>query len=85
MIEYFIILQQIEDALRSIITYYHDHLGVSWGLAIVMLTVTVRLLILPLTIKQFRSMAAMQRIQPKVKAVQNKYKGKTDRESKAAP
>jgi YidC/Oxa1 family membrane protein insertase len=84
MIEYFIVLQQIEDVLRSIITYYHDHLGVSWGLAIVMLTVTVRLLILPLTIKQFRSMAAMQRIQPKVKAVQNKYKGKADRESKAA-
>jgi YidC/Oxa1 family membrane protein insertase len=84
MIEYFIILQQIEDALRAVITYYHDHLGVSWGFAIVMLTVTVRLAILPLTIKQFRSMAAMQRIQPKVKAVQNKYKGKTDRESKAA-
>ncbi len=83
MIEYFIILQQIEDALRSIITFYHEHLGVSWGLAIVMLTVTVRLLILPLTIKQFRSMAAMQRIQPKVKAIQNKYKGKTDRDSKA--
>ena len=84
MIEYFIVLQQIEDALRAVITYYHDHLGVSWGFAIVMLTVTVRLAILPLTIKQFRSMAAMQRIQPKVKAVQNKYKGKTDRESKAA-
>jgi YidC/Oxa1 family membrane protein insertase len=83
MILYFVILQQIEDALRSIITFYHEHLGVSWGLAIVMLTVTVRLLILPLTIKQFRSMAAMQRIQPKVKAIQNKYKGKTDRESKA--
>jgi YidC/Oxa1 family membrane protein insertase len=84
VIQYFIVLQQIEDVLRTIITYYHDHLGVSWGLAIVMLTVTVRLLILPLTIKQFRSMAAMQRIQPKVKAVQNKYKGKTDRESKQA-
>jgi YidC/Oxa1 family membrane protein insertase len=83
VIQYFIVLQQIEDVLRAIITYYHDHLGVSWGLAIVMLTVTVRIMILPLTIKQFRSMAAMQRIQPKVKALQNKYKGKTDRESKA--
>ena len=54
----------------------------SWGVAIVLLTCTVRIAILPLTIKQFRSMAAMQRIQPKVKALQNKYKGKTDRESK---
>ena len=42
----------------------------------------MRIAILPLTIKQFRSMAAMQRIQPKVKALQNKYKGKSDRESK---
>jgi YidC/Oxa1 family membrane protein insertase len=38
--------------------------------------------ILPLTIKQFRSMAAMQTIQPKVKQLQNKYKGKTAREDK---
>ena len=41
MIEYFIVLQQIEDVLKAVITYYHDHLGVSWGFAIVMLTVTV--------------------------------------------
>jgi YidC/Oxa1 family membrane protein insertase len=44
--------------------------------------VTVRIAILPLTIKQFRSMAAMQRIQPKVKALQNKYKGKSDPDAK---
>jgi YidC/Oxa1 family membrane protein insertase len=78
----FIVLQQIEDLLEHILTFYHDNLGVSWGVAIVLLTCTVRIAILPLTIKQFRSMAAMQRIQPKVKALQNKYKGKNDRESK---
>jgi YidC/Oxa1 family membrane protein insertase len=77
-----IVLEQIEAVLKTIIEYYHDTLGVSWGWAIVMLTVTVRIAILPLTIKQFRSMAAMQRIQPKVKALQNRYKGKTDRDSK---
>ena len=82
MIELFIVLQQIEDLLQNVLTFYHDNLGVSWGVAIVLLTCTVRIAILPLTIKQFRSMAAMQRIQPKVKALQNKYKGKNDRESK---
>src|SRR3954449_761622 len=82
MIELFIVLQQIEDVLQHVIEFYHDHLGVSWGWSIVLLTVTVRIAILPLTIKQFRSMAAMQRIQPKVKALQNKYKGKSDPESK---
>ena len=82
MIELFIVLQQIEDVLQSVIEFYHDNLGVSWGWSIVLLTVTVRIAILPLTIKQFRSMAAMQRIQPKVKALQNKYKGKSDPEAK---
>ena len=44
----------------------------------------MRVAILPLTIKQLRSMAAMQALQPKVKALQNKYKGKTDPEDKQA-
>ena len=82
MIELFIVLQQIEEVLQHVIEFYHDHFGVSWGWSIVLLTVTVRIAILPLTIKQFRSMAAMQRIQPKVKALQNKYKGKTDPDAK---
>jgi YidC/Oxa1 family membrane protein insertase len=82
VIQLFIVLQQIEDVLLHVIKFYHDTVGVPWGWAIVMLTATVRIAILPLTIKQFRSMAAMQRIQPKVKALQNKYKGKNDPETK---
>jgi YidC/Oxa1 family membrane protein insertase len=76
-----IILQQVEAVIKSVLTTYHDHIS-SWGLCIILLTFTVRLVILPLTIKQFRSMAAMQTIQPKVKQLQNKYKGKTAREDK---
>jgi YidC/Oxa1 family membrane protein insertase len=76
-----IILEQVEAVIKSVLTTYHDHIS-SWGLCIILLTFTVRLVILPLTIKQFRSMAAMQTIQPKVKQIQNKYKGKTAREDK---
>ncbi len=47
----------------------------SYGLAIILLTVAVRLLLLPLSIKQTRSMREMQRIQPEVKKIQTKYKG----------
>ena len=83
LIIHFIVLQQIEDILNSLLVFYHDHIGGSWGWSIVLLTATVRIAILPLTIKQFRNMAGMQRIQPKVKALQNKYKGKSDRDSKA--
>jgi len=76
-----IVLQQVEAVIKSVLTTYHDHIA-SWGLCIILLTFTVRLVILPLTIKQLRSMAAMQTIQPKVKQLQNKYKGKTGREDK---
>src|ERR671915_56735 len=47
----------------------------SLGLAIVLLTIAVRLLLLPLSIKQTRSMREMQRIQPEVKKIQTKHKG----------
>ncbi|HET7378483.1 MAG TPA: membrane protein insertase YidC [Gaiellales bacterium] len=82
MIELVVVLDQIEKVLQHVIKYYHDTFGLNWGWSIVLLTATVRIAILPLTIKQFRSMAAMQRIQPKVKALQNKYKGKNDPDSR---
>lgn len=47
----------------------------NYGLAIILLTLLVRLLLLPLSIKQTRSMREMQRIQPEIKKIQQKYKG----------
>ncbi len=46
----------------------------SWGWAIIALTVVVRIILLPLAAKQFTSMRKMQEIQPRVKALQEKYK-----------
>ncbi len=46
----------------------------SWGWSIVALTIVVRILLLPLAIKQTRSMKAMQALQPQMKALQQKYK-----------
>src|SRR3954468_16624403 len=43
-------------------------------MAIVLLTITVRLILFPLTAKQARSMMAMQRVQPELKRLQAKYK-----------
>jgi YidC/Oxa1 family membrane protein insertase len=78
-----IVWEQIKAALKWLLEEYHGWVG-NWGVAIIMLTITVRILILPLMIKQMRSMAAMQAIQPKVKALQNKYRGKTSRDDKQA-
>ncbi|HET7482491.1 MAG TPA: YidC/Oxa1 family membrane protein insertase [Actinomycetota bacterium] len=47
----------------------------SYGLAIILLTLFVRLLVIPLSIKQVRSQREMQRIMPEVKAIQKKFKG----------
>jgi len=46
----------------------------AWGWAIIGLTIFVRILLIPLAVKQFRSMRAMQELQPQIKAVQKKYK-----------
>lgn len=47
----------------------------NFGLAIVLLTILVRLILLPLSIKQTKSQREMARIQPEVKKLQQKYKG----------
>ncbi len=45
-----------------------------YGLAIILMTTAVRIIILPLTIKQTRSMHQMKKLQPKIKKLQEKYK-----------
>lgn len=73
----------LQDLLRGALEGIHGGIdglfGVhAWGWAIVALTLIVRILLLPLASKQFKSMRAMQQLQPKVKAIQKKYK--VDRE-----
>ena len=56
-------------ALEFFFQYVHNY-----GVAIILLTVSVRIILLPLTITQTRNMIQMQRIQPKLKELQQKYK-----------
>ena len=67
------------DGLRGVLEFFHGVLEPtfgehSWGWAIILLTVTVRLVLLPLAIKQIRSQRAMQSLQPEMKKIQAKYK-----------
>ena len=48
----------------------------NFGLSIIVFTVLIRLAMIPLTVRQTRQMKKMQGIQPKLKAIQDKYKGK---------
>ena len=54
-----------------------------YGVAIILLTIAVRLLLLPLSIKQTRSQREMQRIMPEVKAIKKKHKGDRQKENEA--
>ena len=61
------------DILAKLLSFFYQ-LTKSYGVSIILLTVTVRLILFPLTAKQTRSMAAMSRVQPQVKKLQAQYK-----------
>ena len=66
------------DFFRGILRTFHGFTG-SWGIAIILLTVCVRIVLFPLTWKQFRSAQHMQLLQPKIKELQAKFKGDKQR------
>src|SRR3954466_13480498 len=68
------ILQPLVDVFESVLKFFHDSIGASWGLSIILLTIVVRAALLPLAVKQFRSMQSLQRIAPHLKILQEKYK-----------
>jgi len=68
------IFQPLIDVFEAVLKFFHNSIGVPWGWSIVLLTVVIRALLVPLTLKQFHSMQALQRLQPELKAIQNKYK-----------
>ncbi|CAN5206790.1 hypothetical protein BH18ACT12_BH18ACT12_08210 [soil metagenome] len=67
------ILTPLEDLLRSILNGLHTFLPWSWS--IVGVTIIVRFLLVPLTVKQIHSMQNMQAHAPQMKEIQRKYKG----------
>ncbi len=68
------VLQPLIDIANSVIVFLHDNVGLAYGGAIVALTFLTRALILPLSVKQIRSMRAMTALQPQIKEIQEKYK-----------
>ena len=73
-------LQWLVDILEPILKFFHDSVGLGWGMSIVMLTVVVRAALLPLAVKQYRSMKAMATVAPQLKALQQKYKDDKQRQ-----
>jgi YidC/Oxa1 family membrane protein insertase len=75
----FSILAPLENAVRWVLERFHYNLGFTWAWAIVGTTILVRVLLVPLTVRQIHSMQALQRHAPEMKEIQRKYKGDRQR------
>ena len=71
----FSFLQPLEDAVRWLLERFHYDVGLTWAWSIVATTIVVRVLLVPLTVRQIHSMQSMQRHAPEMKEIQKKYKG----------
>jgi YidC/Oxa1 family membrane protein insertase len=87
------ILKPLEIAVAWIMVQFHVVLttlgmpgagGLTWALSIVGLVVVIRILLIPLFVKQIKASRGLQLIQPEMKKIQAKYKGKTDPASRQA-
>ncbi len=58
--------------------------GWTWALSIVGLVIVIRILLIPLFVKQIKASRGMQLLQPDMKKIQEKYKGKNDQASREA-
>jgi YidC/Oxa1 family membrane protein insertase len=68
------ILSQLETVMKHVLLWFHTSLHLPWAWAIVGTTVVVRMLLVPLTVKQIHSMQNLQRFAPQMKEIQKKYK-----------
>jgi YidC/Oxa1 family membrane protein insertase len=73
------ILQPLINIANGVLQFFHDNVGLSWGGAIIALTVCTRAILIPLTYKQLKGMRALQALQPQIKELQEKYKNDKQR------
>ncbi|MCS7068043.1 MAG: YidC/Oxa1 family membrane protein insertase [Meiothermus sp.] len=71
---------QISLGLLWLLEEAHKLAGGSWFLAIILVTIVIRLLFWPLMHQQYKSMAEMQKIQPLMKKIQEKYKDNKEKQ-----
>ncbi|MFB7632465.1 membrane protein insertase YidC [Streptomyces sp. NPDC056149] len=83
------ILKPLYYAVSWIIVQFHSFFslifdpnsGAAWGLSIVSLVVLIRICLIPLFVKQIKATRNMQALQPKMKAIQERYKSDKQRQS----
>lgn len=76
------IISPFEEILKFMITILHGGFS-NYGVIIILLTIIIKMLLLPLTLKQDKSMRAMKKIQPEMDSVREKYKDNPQEMNKA--
>jgi YidC/Oxa1 family membrane protein insertase len=74
-------VKAIAKPIFYILRFIHDYIP-NYGISIILLTCAIKILFVPLQYKSYKSMRMMRVIQPKIKEVQEKYKGDRDRLNK---
>jgi YidC/Oxa1 family membrane protein insertase len=74
------ILSPLEDGAQSILDFFHDNVGLTWGTSIIAMTIVIRAALIPLTYRQIKGMRALQALQPQMKEIQEKFKNDRQRQ-----
>jgi YidC/Oxa1 family membrane protein insertase len=68
------LLSPVEDVLTWTLEEFHTSLGLTWAWSVIAVTLAVRMLLVPLTVRQIHSMQRMQQYLPQMKEIQKRYK-----------
>ena len=69
----------IDSFMIPFLNFSYENIFPNYGIAIILLTVLIKIVFYPLTKKQFEAMKANQKIQPMMKKIQEKYKGQPEK------
>ena len=75
------LLTPLENVLTEVLTWLHESAGLTWAWSIVALTLIVRILLVPVAIRQIHSMQSLQIHAPEMKAIQQRYKADRQKQS----
>jgi YidC/Oxa1 family membrane protein insertase len=67
--------------MTEVLVWFHDTIGLSWSWSIVALTVVVRILLVPVALRQIHSMQSLQMHAPEMKRIQQQFKNDRQRQS----
>src|SRR5215510_5096543 len=81
MIAAFNPLRPIEDLLSALLEWFHGTVGLTWAWSIVALVVLVRLVLVPVTVRQIHSMQNLQAHAPEMKEIQQSWKHDRQRQN----